>query len=388
MSEIIELESKYTSGIYAKRNLAIVRGRGALLYDEQGNEYIDCVGGQGAANLGHAHPAITAAIAEQADRLVSCPEIFYNDRRSELESRLASFAPAGIERVFLCNSGTEAVEAALKFARVSTGRKKIIAAMRGFHGRTLGALSATWNKKFRKPFEPLLPDFVHLPYNRLERFEETIDSETAAVILEVVQGEGGVHPGSAEFLLGVQELCRQHGALLIIDEVQTGFGRTGRMLACEHHNLQPDMICLAKSIAGGFPMGAVLIGERVGDLPKGIHASTFGGNPLACAASLATLDVLENENLPERAAVLGEHLITRLGEIESPTIRDVRGIGLMIGIDVRQKVAPYLSALMSRGILALPAGMSVIRLLPPLVISEAQINIVLQNLEEVLCRDD
>ena len=383
MKNFLEIESQYTSGVYAKRDIVVVRGHGAYLYDEEGREYIDCVGGQGAANLGHAHPAIAEAIAVQAETLISCPEMFYNDSRASLLSRLATLLP-GAWRVFLCNSGTEAVEAAIKFARASTGRSDIVAAMRGFHGRTYGALSATWNKRFREPFEPLVPGFSHVPYNNLEKLEGAVTRDTAGVILEVIQGEGGVHPGTAEYLQGAHAICRERGALFILDEVQTGFGRTGKMLALEHHGLEPDLLCLAKSMAGGVPMGAVLIGERVGEIPTGSHGSTFGGNPLAAAASLAALEVLQNEGLPERAAELGEYLLEGLGEIRSPLVRDVRGKGLMVGIEIKQKVAPYLQALMEGGVLALPAGLTVIRLLPPLVISKAQLDRVVQAFEEVL----
>ena len=211
--------------------------------------------------------------------------------------------------MFLCNSGAESIEAAIKFARISTGRTEIIAAMRGFHGRTYGALSATWNKKYRDGFEPLVPGFSHVPYNNLEKLAEAVSENTAAVLLEVVQGEGGVYSGTAAYLQGAQELCQERGALLIIDEVQTGFGRTGKMFAYQHHALQPDFLCVAKSMAGGLPMGAVLIGERAGVQPTGSHGSTFGGNPLACAAALATLDVLEQEDLPGRAAELGAYML-------------------------------------------------------------------------------
>lgn len=383
MMGIIDIENQHTSGVYAKRNIVIVRGKGALLYDDRGREYIDCVGGQGVANLGHAHPAIAEAIAAQARTLISCPEMFYNDRRAALTARLTALAP-DLPRVFLCNSGTEAVEAAIKFARVSTGRTGIVAAMRSFHGRTFGALSATWNKNFRQPFEPLVPGFSHVAYNKLEKLEGAVTGNTAAVILEVVQGEGGVYLGSAEFLRGAQAICRQQGAMLILDEVQTGFGRTGKMFALEHYSLQPDMLCLAKSIAGGIPMGAVLIGKRVGEVPTGIHGSTFGGNPLAAAASLAALSVLEKERLPDRAADSGEYLLSLLRKIRSPLIRDVRGLGLMVGIEIRQKVAPYIRALMEQGVLALPAGMTVIRLLPPLVITKKQIQRVVNVLQEIL----
>ena len=384
MSNTKTIENTYTSGVYAKRDLVITHGQGATLYDEDGNAYIDCVGGQGAANLGHAHPAIIAALAEQSQQMISCPEMFYNPQRAALEEKLISIAPAGMERVFLTNSGTESVEAAFKFARYATKRRKIIATMRGFHGRSMGALSATWNKHYREPFMPLVPDFQHIPYNKLDKLEAALDEETAAVILEVVQGEGGVHPGTTEYLQGAQALCRERGAMLIIDEVQTGWGRTGKLLALEHHDLQPDLVTLAKSIAGGVPAGAVLIGERIGELSPGIHGSTFGGNPLAAACALAALDVQEKEQLPQRAAELGAYLLSELQKIESPLIRDVRGLGLMIGIELKQKVAPYLQALTEKGVLALPAGMTVIRLLPPLVIEKAQLDEVIAVLKEVL----
>ena len=384
MSNIKNIESIYTSGVYAKRDLVITHGQGATLYDEDGNSYIDCVGGQGAANLGHAHPAIITALAEQSQNLISCPEMFYNPQRAELEEKLIALAPAGMNRVFLTNSGTESVEAAFKFARYSTKRRKIIATMRGFHGRSMGALSATWNKAYRTPFMPLVPDFQHVPYNKLDKLEAALDEETAAVILEVVQGEGGVHLGTSEYLQGAQKFCRERGALLIIDEVQTGWGRTGKLLALEHHNLQPDLVTLAKSIAGGVPAGVVLIGERVSELSPGIHGSTFGGNPLAAACALAALDVQEKEQLPQRSAELGTYLLNELKKIDSPLIRDVRGLGLMVGIELKQKVAPYLKALTERGVLALPAGMTVIRLLPPLVIEKEQLDEVVAAIKEVL----
>src|SRR5512133_999098 len=233
--QIQETEERYTSGLYTKRPLAVVRGEGAHLWDADGNEYIDCVGGQGAANIGHANPQIIQAITAQAATLVSCPEMFYNDQRAALEQKLCALS--GFPRVFLCNSGTEAIEAALKFARLVTGRTGFIATMRAFHGRTMGALSATWEKKYREPFEPLVPGFSHVPYNNLEALRGVVNENTAAVILEVVQGEGGVTPGQAEYLRGAEALCHERGALLIIDEVQTGFARTGRMFAFQHYNL-------------------------------------------------------------------------------------------------------------------------------------------------------
>ena len=376
------LEDQYTSGVYTKRPVAIVRGLGAHLWDADGKEYIDCVGGQGAANLGHANPVVAQAIAEQAMRLISCPEMFYNDRRAALEEKLANLT--GMGRVFLCNSGAEAVEAAIKFARLLTGRTGIVAAMRGFHGRTMGALSATWEKKYREPFEPLVPGFSHIPYNDQEALGAAVTDKTAAVILEVVQGEGGVRPGDPLFLKLAQNLCRQRGALLIIDEIQTGWGRTGKMFAHQHYGLEPDLLCLAKSMAGGLPMGATMIASRLGELPIQVHGSTFGGNPLACAASLAAIGYLEDNHLPERAAELGAWFLGMLSRIESPLIREVRGLGLMAGIELKQKVTPYLQDLMGKGVMALPAGLTVMRFLPPLVISKADLQVVVEKVSEVL----
>jgi len=381
---IIERESAHTSGVYPKRPLAIVRGTGARVWDADGREYIDCVGGQGAANLGHAHPAIVRAVSEQASRLISCPEIFYNDQRALLLERLAAVAPPGMDRAFLCNSGTEAVEAALKFARLSTGRSQVVAAMRGFHGRTMGALSATWARAYREPFEPLVPGFRHVPYNDLPAMQEAVTRETAAVILEVVQGEGGVHPAEPGYLLGVQSLCEERGALLILDEIQTGYGRTGKMFASEHHGVRPDLLLVAKSMAGGLPMGACMIGPRVGSLPSMAHGSTFGGNPLACAAALATLDVMVSDDLPGRAARLGSYLTGKLEGIRSPAVRQVRGLGLMIGIELKVKVTPVLQALQAAGVLALPAGSTVLRLLPPLVIEREDLDRVAEAIAVAL----
>ncbi len=370
--------------MFTKRDLVLTRGEGALLWDDQGRQYIDCIAGYGVANLGHCHPKVVQAVQEQVTQLITCPEMFYNPVRATLLEKLTSLAPEGMERAFLCNSGTEAVEAAIKFARYSTGRTEIVAAMRAFHGRTMGALSVTWNKKYRQPFQPLIPGVVHLPYNNLERLEAAIGGDTAAVILEVVQGEGGVHPGEAEYLAGAQELCRQRGALLILDEVQTGFGRTGRMFALEHYGLQPDLLCVAKAIAGGVPMGATLLGERVKELHPGLHGSTFGGNPLAAAAAIAALDTLVEERLPQRAAHMGAVLVDGIRKLNSPLVREVRGLGLMVGIELKRKVAPYLQALQERGVLALNSGATVIRLLPPLVITRQQVDQVVKTLGEVL----
>jgi len=383
MQNIIETENKYSSGVYIKQDFVIVRGQGASLFDINGVEYIDCTSGHGVANLGHGHPKVTAAIAEQASTLITLFESFPNDKRAALMQKMATLVP-GLNRVFFCNSGAESVEAALKFARLSTGRTNIIAAMRAFHGRTFGALSATFNKKYREEFEPLVPGFSHVPYNKIEALEKAVTDETAAVILEVIQGEGGVYPADAEYIQAAQQICNERGALLIIDEVQSGFGRTGKMFAFEHFDVTPDLLCCAKSLAGGFPMGAVLIGDKVGNLTPGVHGTTFGGSPLACAAALAALTAIEEEDLARQAQEKGAYLKKKLEEINSPLIREVRGLGLMIGVELKQKVAPYLKALQERNVLALNAGMTVIRLLPPLVISYDQIDRVVAAIQDVL----
>jgi acetylornithine/LysW-gamma-L-lysine aminotransferase len=380
----IELESKYTSGVYPKREVAIVRGEGARVWDDQGRSYIDCVAGHGVAIVGHCNPAVVDAVCQQAHTLITCPEIFYNDVRARLMERLVQLAPGGLERVFLCNSGTEAVEAALKLARLSTGRSCVVATMRGFHGRTMGALSATWEPKYREPYEPLLPGFTHVPFNNLDALRGAVDDKTGAVLLEVVQGEGGVNPGSREYLLGAKELCEQTGALLIIDEVQTGLGRTGKLFACEHFGLVPDLLCLAKGLAGGVPIGAVLIGPRVTNIQPGVHGTTFGGNPLAAAAALAALDYIVQNDLPGQSTRKGAWALERLKRIEARVIREVRGLGLMIGIELRLKSTPYLRTLMDQGVLALPAGPTVVRLLPPLVITEQDLAEACDIIEKVL----
>jgi len=259
--------------------------------------------------------------------------------------------------------------------------------MRAFHGRTYGSLSATFNKKYREGFEPLVPGFCHVAFNNVEALDQAVTGETAAVIFEVVQGEGGVYPASLEFVQAARRICDERGALLIIDEIQSGFGRTGRMFAIQHFGITPDMLTCAKSLAGGVPMGALLIGRNVKNLTPGVHGSTFGGNPLACAAAIAALNVIEEEDLPGQAAAKGKYLMEKLQKIDSPHIREVRGLGLMIGIELKQKVAPYIKALQEKRIIALNAGMTVIRLLPPLVISYEQIDHLVDVLTEVLATD-
>jgi acetylornithine/LysW-gamma-L-lysine aminotransferase len=383
-ADIMAHEDGRTSGAYTKRGLAIVRGHGATLWDADNRCYIDCVGGQGSANLGHGHPAVVAAIQAQAATLIHCPEIFHNDQRAAYLTELGAALPEGLGRIFLCNSGTEAVEAALKFARLITGRSAVVAAMRGFHGRTMGALSATYEPKYREPFEPLIPGVSHVPFNNVAKLAAAVNTDTAAVILEPVQGEGGVRPADSEFLRVAADLCRTHGALLLIDEVQTGFGRTGSLFAITQFGITPDVLIMAKSMAGGIPMGAIAMHERWGGFTPSSHGSTFGGNPLACAAARATLKALLDDDIPAQAARKGAHLMRELAARNLSHVREIRGRGLLIGIELKERVQPTLATLMERGLLALPAGPNVLRLLPPLIISDAEIDQVVDIVSQVL----
>ncbi|PJF44051.1 MAG: aspartate aminotransferase family protein [Phototrophicales bacterium] len=363
------LEDRHSSGVYIKRDLTIVRGEGAYVFDDMGRAYIDCVSGQGASNLGHAHPAIVAAIESQCHQLMVCPEFLHTPTRAQYQAALC--AATQMDRVFLCNSGAEAIEAALKFARVLTGRRHIVSTMRAFHGRTMGALSTTWNKAYREPFEPLIGDVDFVPFNNTERMISAITPNTAAVILELVQGEGGIHPAEIEYVQAVEKTCRSMGALLIIDEIQTGFGRIGSLFAFQQYGIRADLLCLAKSIANGLPMGAVLLRTGLPSLPPASHGSTFGGNPLACAVGLAVLQTLQTTDLIKRARERGAEVLAYLNEnLSSQVVREVRGRGFMIGIELRQKVAPILQALGNEGVLALSAGPTVLRLLPPLIIDD------------------
>ena len=377
------LEQQYGLGLYPKRDAVMVRGAGAVLFDEDDREYIDCAAGISVANVGHCHPKVVAALQKQVGELMVVPNTLYNDKRSLLLEKLVHAAPQNITHAYLCNSGAEAVEAALKFARVSTGRTNYVTAMRGFHGRTMGAVSATFTKKYRDPFAPLVPGFSYVPLNKIEKLDAAVTEDTAAVMLELVQGEGGVNIADKEYIAAARKICDERGALLIADEIQTGFCRTGRFFASEHYDLQPDMMTTAKAIASGVPMGATLLSDKI-KVEPGMHGTTFGGNPIACAAALATIDVMHDEKLPERATEMGAYFEQRLNEQPLSQVRSVRRLGLMIGIELKGKSQPVLEALMQRGVIGLPAGATVLRLLPPLVISKEQIDVVIGHLHELL----
>ncbi len=377
------IEEKTSSGVYAKQDVNVIRAEGASVWDDRGKRYIDCVSGQGASNLGHGHPRLVDAMQQQMAQVLVCPELFHNPVRAEYQDMLCSIT--GMGRVFLCTSGTEAVEAAIKFAHLLTGRSGIVSMKEAYHGRTLGALSATWDQNIREPFDGLLQQVHYVDYNDLELLEAVLDGTIAAVLVEPIQGYGGVHVADVDYLRAVQRLCREHGIMLIVDEIQTGFGRTGSLFAYQEVGLDPDMVCLAKSIAGGLPMGAVLLNDRLGNMPLSSHGSTFGGHPMGCAAGLAVLDVLQNTNLMQRARQRGSDFMERLNaSLPTDVVVDIRGRGFMIGIELDRPVKPILNELRQRGVLALSAGPNVIRLLPPLVISDEDLDTVARTIEAVL----
>ncbi|WP_129114149.1 aspartate aminotransferase family protein [Halegenticoccus tardaugens] len=373
--------------VFSEKPIAIESGEGPHLYADDGTEYLDLGASYAVAPVGHCHPRVVEAVQEQAEDLMYVQASYPVTARTELYEKLAALAPGGIDNVWLCNSGTEANEAAMKFARSATGNSKIIATKRGFHGRTLGALAMTWKKKYKAPFEPLAGDVEFVSYGDEEELAEAIDDETAAVFLEPVQGEGGVHPASAEYLRAARDLTAEAGAALVFDEIQTGLGRTGALWACEAAGVTPDVLTTAKGIASGLPLGATLCADWIAEKP-GDHGSTFSGGPVVCAAANATLDAVVEEDLPTRAGDLGSYLTERVEEATEThdlPVRDVRGRGLMIGIEVRRGANRVLRDLaLDRQVLALPAGRSVVRLLPPLVIEEEHADSAVDALTEVL----
>ncbi|MBN1270702.1 MAG: acetylornithine/succinylornithine family transaminase [Candidatus Aminicenantes bacterium] len=376
-------EKNHEFPCYPKRDLALIRGKKSVVWDQDGKKYIDCVSGHGTAFVGHCHPRVYKAVRRQSQNLITCPGIFYNDQRKILIKKLTEISPPYLKQFYFSNSGAESIEAAIKFARLATGKSEFISAFRGFHGRTLGALSATHNPKYRQDFLPLLPGFTHVPYNKVDKLADLVTENTAGIILEPVQGEGGVHIADPLYLKKVEQLCREQDILLIMDEIQTGLGRTGKMFAFQHFDIKPDIVCLAKSIAGGLPLGVTMGTDRI-SIKTGKHGSTFGGNPLSCTAASAVIHTIQEQRLDKAAARKGSYFLAKLKELRLPVIKEVRGIGLMIGIEIRVKVKPVILALMEKGVLALPAGPNIIRLLPPAVITYKEIDRVIETISNLL----
>ena len=370
--------------VFSEKPIRIDRGEGAYLYDTKGNEYLDFGASYACTPVGHCHPDVVDATTEQLEKLFYVQASYPHAARTALYEQLADCAPVDIDNVWLCNSGTEANEAALKFARHATGRSKIIATKRGFHGRTMGALATTWKDKYKEGFGPLAGDVEFVEYGDREAMAEAVDEETAAVIIEPLQGEGGINPVPKEYLQSVRVQTATSGAALILDEIQTGLGRTGELWAADKYDVVPDVLTTAKGLASGLPMGATLCRDWIAE-DAGNHGSTFSGGPVVSAAAGATLDVIERESLPAHAAEMGEYI---RGEVEArlgDDVRDVRGHGLMIGIEVKRGSNRLLRDLaIDHGVLALPAGRTVLRLLPPLTIEQKHADGLLDALEAVI----
>ncbi len=379
--DIVGKFDKYIFNTYTRQPIAIQKAYGAVVIDVNGKEYIDCVAGIAVNNVGHCHPAVVEAIKQQAEELIHVSNLYYTEQQALLAEELVNLTE--IDRVFFCNSGTEAVEGALKLARKATGKKEFIAAEHAFHGRTRGALSVTHKEKYRKPFEPLAPA-VFVPYNDADAIRAAITEDTAGVILEPLQGEAGVIIPSDKYLREVREICDETGILLMLDEVQTGFGRTGKWFAREYSGIEPDIMTLAKAIGGGFPMGAMLAREDVAaNFERGDHASTFGGNALSCAAALANIEVIKKEKLVARSGELGAYFMKKLKSLDKDYVKEIRGKGLMVGMELSIKCEDIVSRARELGVLLNCTSDSVLRFVPPLTITREQLDAVAGVIDEI-----
>ena len=386
-----ETEESFGAPAFKKLPLTIVRGKGSLVWDADGKEYIDFMTGIGVALVGHSNDAVVRAINEQAARLITCHGTFYNDARAAFMEKLVGVAPRGLGKALLTNSGTESVEAAIKLARRHTGRKKIVSMKGAFHGKTYGSLSATWNKKYRDPFGPLLEGFEFAEYGDPASLAQLVDGDTAAVLAEPVQGESGIIVPPQDYFREAREICDRKGALLVLDEIQSGLGRTGRMWASEHWGVVPDIMTVSKGLGGGLPIGAALARDDVaGSLKGGEHTSTFAGNPLSCAAGSATLDFITENDLPRQAREKGEKMKEGLSRIASAhkLVKEVRGLGLMLAVQTRVDILSQLLSAEAGGVILGYSGRDTFRFLPPLVIDETQISTGLQVLERVIREEE
>lgn len=389
--EIMDIETRYLANVFSKKPVVITRGKGALLWDINGKEYVDCASSYGVAALGHCHPKIVAAVKAQAEELITCHSCYYNDKRAEFIEKLVKITPKGLDKAFLSNSGAESVECAIKLARKHTGKPEIVALMGSFHGKTMGALSATWDKKYREPFMPLIPEIKHVPPDNADKIKEAITDKTAAVLMEPIRGEGGIRVPPDGYLEAVREICDEKGVLLILDEVQTSFGRTGKLFGCQNWGVTPDVMCLAKPFAGGLPIGITIAKENImSSLKVGEHSTTFSGSPLVCAAGCAAIDALLEEKLDEKAALNGKYFKSQLEALQDKhkIIKEVRGLGLMLGMELRYDVYNIILNSLDKGLLVLDAGRTVVRLLPPLVIEKVQIDKAITVLDEVLGEEE
>ena len=384
-------EDQYLGNLYQRFPVTIEKGLGSHVWDTDNNEYIDCMGGYGVALVGHRNERVVNAIKSQIEKVITVHSSFYNKTREEFLQALIGIAPKGLSQVHLNNSGAESVEAGIKFARKFTGRKGMVAMKGSYHGKSMGALSLTFNPKYRESFQPLVEKVTFSPYGDIDALQTAVDKDTAFVILEPIQGESGIHVPPNGFLQDVRKICDENGSLLVFDEIQSGLGRTGSMWASEHWETTPDIMCLAKGIAGGVPMGVTLVKPDIlSVMKKGEHSSTFGGNPLACAAGTATLQALTQDGLVENAKNMGEKFLRGLNDLKSKhkIIREVRGKGLMIGVELKFEVKDILMEGIKKGLLLLYSGRNILRLLPPLVISDEDVTKSLQVVDELLTNEE
>ena len=384
-------EEKFMGNLYQRFPVTIEKGEGSHVWDVDGKEYIDCMGGYGVALVGHRNQRVNNAIKEQVDKIITVHSSLYNKTREEFLTKLIGLAPKGLTQVHLNNSGAEAIEAAMKFARKFTGKKGMIAMKGSYHGKSFGALSLTFNPKYRKAFQPLVEKVSFASFGDIESLRSVIDDDTGFIILEPIQGESGIIVAPEGFLQEVRKICDEKGIVLIFDEIQAGLGRTGRLWACDHWNTAPDILCLAKGIAGGVPMGATLVRQDIlASMSKGEHSSTFGGNPISCAAGIAALDSLTKDGLIENSEKMGEKFRKGLEELKEKhtMIREIRGKGLMIGIEMKFEVRDILMTLIKKGVLMLYSGRNILRILPPLVISEDDVTKVLHALDSTLTEEE
>jgi predicted acetylornithine/succinylornithine family transaminase len=386
-SQTIALHKQYVVNTYAP-NLVLTRGEGSRVWDADGKSYLDFLGGIAVIQVGHCHPRLVSAIRDQAGKLMHVSNLFYNENQPRLAERLVKLAGFSGGRAFFCNSGAEANEGLIKLARLwghDQGRYEIITMRNSFHGRTLATITATGQTKYQKGFEPLPAGFVHAEYNNLDAVKAAVTDKTVAILVEAVQGEGGVVPATDEFMRGVRALCDERNLLMYCDEVQCGLGRTGSWFGFQASGVQPDGFSLAKGLGGGLPIGAFVVGSKIADLfQPGHHASTFGGNPVACAAALAVLDILEQEHLVERARVAGEKFMADLKKLAAkfPWIVEVRGRGLMIGVVLDRPAKELEKQLLAHGLITIATADRVIRMLPPLNVSDADLATALRIWEE------
>lgn len=385
--DVMELENQIHANVYHRYPVIINKGKDTVLWDNKGKKYIDCMGGYGVAVVGHCNQFVVDSIKRQADELITCHNSLYNQTRAEFISRLVSITPKELNKVILCNTGAETIDCAIKIARKFTQKPEIISMIGSYHGKTMGALSVTWNKKYRQAFAPLLPDIKFSPFGKEDKLEELITERTAAILLEPIQGESGIHVAPKEFLNKIRQICNKKNILMICDEIQSGFGRTGKMWAFQHWNIIPDIICTAKGLGGGLPISATIGTEEIMNCLKiGDHSSTFSGNPLSCAAGNATIEYMTKNNLIDNAKEKGELFRIQLDKLKDKhkSIREIRGIGLMLAIEMKFDIREILTQALENGVILLYSGRNNIRLLPPLTITDEQIIKVCNIIDKIL----